>query len=233
MNCLAANLRQLMSVNLLSENELSRNCGVPQPTIHRILSKRVKDPRDRTLRPLANYFGVSVEQLRTTLPAEPKLGEPGADYPCEPARHPMVDEVELHPTPGDVAAAPAFVATGQRQPYSPAWFVQANARPEQVRVMRVVGSSMERTLFHGDQVVINLAENTPIIDGRVYVFTTAGNDPDVKIKRLFKTADGRLRVVSDSLDKMLHPDELLRQEEAAANVFIVGRVIGKNGNGGL
>lgn len=233
MNCLAANLRQLMSVNLLSENELSRNCGVPQPTIHRILAKRVKDPRDRTLRPLANYFGISVEQLRTTLPAEPQLGEPGADYNDEPARHPMIDEVELHATPGETATAPAFVATSQRQSFSPAWFLQANARPEQVRLMRVVGSSMERTLFHGDQVVVNLTETTPIIDGRVYVFTTAGNDPDVKIKRLFKTADGRLRVVSDNPDKMLHPDEMLRQDEAATNVFIVGRVISKSGNGGL
>lgn len=40
-----------------SENELGRLSGVPQPTIHRILSGESKEPRPSTLKPLANFFG--------------------------------------------------------------------------------------------------------------------------------------------------------------------------------
>lgn len=67
MNKVAENLRALMS-GRISENELARKTGVPQPTIHRVLSGKVEDPRDGTLRPLAMYFGVKVEHLRTKEP---------------------------------------------------------------------------------------------------------------------------------------------------------------------
>lgn len=65
-NKVANNLRALMTARGISENRLATETGVPQPTIHRVTSGKAKDPRDGTLRPLANYFGVSVEQLRTS-----------------------------------------------------------------------------------------------------------------------------------------------------------------------
>ncbi|TAA42499.1 helix-turn-helix domain-containing protein [Pseudoxanthomonas winnipegensis] len=69
MNSVAENLRELMRLRGISENELSRQTGVPQPTIHRVLAGSSADPRDGTLRPLAFFFKVSVEALRTW-PAE-------------------------------------------------------------------------------------------------------------------------------------------------------------------
>jgi len=242
MNQLADNIRRLMSVEDLSENQLSRNTGVPQPTIHRVLSGKVADPRDGTLRPLAEYFGTSVEELRTGSPANRGSareqvqayrvkaidGEDGLD----PDREIAVAEVDVLVSAGNGQRVPEFVETRYRMSYQLSWFQHVGAKPENVRVMRVTGDSMERTLFDGDRIAVNLADNKAIADGKVYVFTTGGVEPDVKIKRLFKTSDGRLRVVSDNPDKALYPDEILSAEDAA-NVYVVGRVIDRSGRGGL
>ncbi|MEB1136038.1 S24 family peptidase [Xanthomonas campestris pv. campestris] len=244
MNRLSENLRSLMSVESLSENQLSRNTGVPQPTIHRVLSGRVSDPRDGTLRPLAEYFGVSVEELRTGQPRASKghvVAEPVSAYRVksvdgedglDPEREVTVAEVDVLVSAGSGLRMPEFVETRYRMSYQLSWFRHVGAKPENVRVMRVTGDSMERTLFDGDRIAVNLADNKHIIDGKVYVFTTGGIDPDVKIKRLFKTADGRLRIVSDNPDKAQYPDELLTPDDAA-NVYVVGRVIDRSGRGGL
>lgn len=63
-------LQQLMDDDIdergkpLSQNELSRRTGVPQPTIQRILVGESADPDTATLEPIAKYFEVSVSQLR-------------------------------------------------------------------------------------------------------------------------------------------------------------------------
>jgi len=57
-------------VQLMSEHdnmtaaELARQTGVPQPTITRIRKGQSIDPDTRTLEPLANYFGITVPELR-------------------------------------------------------------------------------------------------------------------------------------------------------------------------
>ena len=65
-------LTKLMAQQRLTDNELADRAGVPQPTISRIKNGDSRDPRDSTLRPLAQYFGLSVSQLRgdVPLPAE-------------------------------------------------------------------------------------------------------------------------------------------------------------------
>jgi transcriptional regulator with XRE-family HTH domain len=66
MNRLPDNLRFLLTESGISENDLAEQTGVPQPTINRILRGLSRDPRDGTLRPLAEFFGVTVEELRTS-----------------------------------------------------------------------------------------------------------------------------------------------------------------------
>ncbi|HRX70981.1 MAG: helix-turn-helix transcriptional regulator [Candidatus Competibacteraceae bacterium] len=61
-------LSTLMDRAGLTDNELSDRVGVPQPTISRIRNGAIRDPRDSTLRPLAQYFGLSVSQLRGDMP---------------------------------------------------------------------------------------------------------------------------------------------------------------------
>lgn len=240
MNDIASNLRTLMAAEDLSENRLSTLTGVPQPTIHRILNGVTADPRDSTVRPLAEYFGVSVEQLRTLLPVRVQEGglhaykvkaADGADG-IDPAREVTVKEVDVLVSAGHGALLPEFVPTQYRMTYQLSWFQRIGAKPEDIVVMKVHGESMERTLFHGDRVAVNVADNQRIIDGRVYVFAVGGIDLDVKIKRLYKTTDGRLRVVSDNVDKQQYPDEYL-DSTSTENFRLVGRVVDRSGGGGL
>ena len=60
-------LRQLLCQAGLSENELARRTGVAQQVINRLLSGENTNPKLSTLRPLAQYFDVSISEL---------LGEP-------------------------------------------------------------------------------------------------------------------------------------------------------------
>jgi len=66
MSYLKENLDALLKKRNMSATALSQATGVPQPTIHRILSGVSKDPRTDTIQPLADYFNVPVETLRST-----------------------------------------------------------------------------------------------------------------------------------------------------------------------
>jgi transcriptional regulator with XRE-family HTH domain len=65
-------LAELMSKAGLNQADLSRMANVGQPTISRILKpngpKGIKEPSDKQVRPLADFFGVSTDQLRGYAP---------------------------------------------------------------------------------------------------------------------------------------------------------------------
>lgn len=58
------NLQALMNRANLNPHSLAAETGVKQPTIFRILEGISESPRDNTIRPLANYFEVSIQELR-------------------------------------------------------------------------------------------------------------------------------------------------------------------------
>lgn len=61
---LSNNLQQLMRIHgNTSVSELARLTGLPQPTIHHILSGSTKNPRKKALEELSHFFSVSVNQL--------------------------------------------------------------------------------------------------------------------------------------------------------------------------
>lgn len=57
-------LRDLLTTKGISVSELARQVNVPQPTVQRIASGAHPRPHVKTLHTLANYFGVSEQQLR-------------------------------------------------------------------------------------------------------------------------------------------------------------------------
>ena len=75
MKTLSTTLKELLLNAKLSENELARRTGVSQQIINRILSGENKNPKIATLKPIANYFMISVSQLiaEEPLPPETKL----------------------------------------------------------------------------------------------------------------------------------------------------------------
>jgi len=56
-------LARLMRENGVSQSGLSRGCGVPQPTINRILNEKTKEPRRESVVRIANFFDVTPESL--------------------------------------------------------------------------------------------------------------------------------------------------------------------------
>lgn len=56
-------LRKLMAEVDITEAELARKTGIPQPTLHRILSGSTKSPRGDSLLPLANFYCITINQL--------------------------------------------------------------------------------------------------------------------------------------------------------------------------
>lgn len=65
MKLLRKNLYYLLEKRETNPTALSNATGVPQPTIHRILTGASEDPRTSTLEPLAAHFGYTVEFLRS------------------------------------------------------------------------------------------------------------------------------------------------------------------------
>lgn len=91
---IAQTLRRLMNCydkgRGISENALSRATyemfgdenGIPQPTIHRILTGTSKDPKSLTIRRLAEFFGITDAQLRgyAPLPAQLEVTDGKGSY---------------------------------------------------------------------------------------------------------------------------------------------------------
>lgn len=67
MNILRQNLSYLVSKHELSANALAQASGASQATISRILSGDSTDPRIQSLEPIAKYFKMETEELRSSL----------------------------------------------------------------------------------------------------------------------------------------------------------------------
>lgn len=63
MGDLSTNLRKLMMDRHLTSSRLGEETGVGQPVIHRIAAAKSQNPKIKTLKPIADYFNVSISQL--------------------------------------------------------------------------------------------------------------------------------------------------------------------------
>lgn len=97
------------------------------------------------------------------------------------------------------------------------WMQLHNYDPAKIMAVRISGASMEPGLFHGDLVVVNLADATPT-DGEVFALNYEG---ELVVKRMKRDA-GQWWISSDNQDKRRYPDKICNEE-----VFILGRVIYK------
>jgi len=77
---LAEILRELLDSAALSERELSRRIGVPQPVINRLLKGIVTNPALDTLKKIASYFNITVSELTGEVPMSSKLVEMAVDH---------------------------------------------------------------------------------------------------------------------------------------------------------
>ena len=145
-----------------------------------------------------------------------------------PEREVMIPVHDIEMSCGHGTVIPEFIETKYSLPFQIDWLNKWDAKPENIRIFKIRGASMEPVLYDGDKVVIHTSRKRIIND---CVYSLIYGD-EGRVKRLFKTVDGRLRVVSDNQDKDRYPDEYLSQEDFD-KIFIVGQIIGKMGSGGL
>lgn len=62
-NLLSKNIEFLLKKNELSSSQLAKASGVDKPVISRILSGKTPNPQVETLKPIADFFSVTIDQL--------------------------------------------------------------------------------------------------------------------------------------------------------------------------
>lgn len=244
-NRLAENVAALLKLRDMSENALAKATGIPQPTINRIVKGESREPRQSNIEAIAAHFGLQPSELLKSSPEDAvklatlqrRVAEPIRAYEVDavedgapvPDTHAGIEHMDFEISAGAGSEVPVFAETKYPMLYRIDWFHRHRARPENVKSMGVRGSSMERTLFNGDRIAVNLADKA-VINDHVFALLLDGQ---AVVKRLFRHGPGGLRIVSDNPDKALYPDILLDADDVAERVCILGRVIDKSGIGGL
>ncbi|OGT51107.1 MAG: hypothetical protein A3E84_04660 [Gammaproteobacteria bacterium RIFCSPHIGHO2_12_FULL_42_13] len=72
-NKLAKVMTQLLDHAGLTTNGLAVILGIPTPTIYRLAMGDVTDPRLSTMTLIADYFGITIEQLTGRAPLDKKF----------------------------------------------------------------------------------------------------------------------------------------------------------------
>jgi len=209
-------LRELLDRHGLSPTELHRRTGVPQSTLSRILSEKIVDPSDKHVSRIAEYFGVSTDQLRGRI----ELGESREAQPMH--GHVDLSDISLWddetPVEDDEVSVP-FLREVELAAGSGRFVIEESERArlrfgkrslrhngvqfDQAKCVTVRGNSMLPVLRDGATVGVNTGKCAigDIIDGDLYAINHNGQ---LRVKQVYRLPTGiRLR----SFNRDEHPDE--------------------------
>lgn len=200
MNNLKRNLQYLIDKHGTNPTALAALTGVPQPTIHRILTGESKDPRSSTLQPLADHFNVMVEFLRTgdiegSELSDEQLEELAPAPGLRPFRDvPVVGTVEGGPE-GYLESAP----NGDGK-------VEYPARNRDTYALRVRGESMRPRIKSGEFIVVD-PHTAPVPGDDVVVVCADGRK---MVKELLYVRDDE--VTLGSINNGFKPISLFKKD---------------------
>ncbi len=175
---------------------LDRATGVPQPTIHRIVEGESKSPRDKSLRPLAEYFGVTLQDLRyedlrardvranSTGGTHQEDGfQEGAVYKLNNGfrKVPVVGRAELGPD-GFWAEIEYPVGEGDG-------FIHWPTKDKNAYAVEAHGDSMSPRIKHKEFIIVE--PNTEVVPGDEVLVKTKENPARCMVKVFQYTRDGR------------------------------------------
>lgn len=211
--------------------EVARICGIKPPSVYDWLNGNTKKLQGMNLLRSAEYFGVGPNWLDSG--AGKKLATPiqagmenlarvmtGADDPLV-----FVPVLSVRGSMGP-GSENHVERVDDHHGYSRKWLDKKGLHAPALRRIWGEGRSMEPTIFDGDVVLINTAEKK-IVDGKVYAFLVGD---ELRIKRLYRQMDGKIRAASDNADKATFPDEFLTPDHMPE---MVGRVVDRSGAANL
>ncbi|MBR0553802.1 S24 family peptidase [Stakelama marina] len=174
---------------------LGRNPAYLQQYVKRG-SPRILPERDRAM--LARYFGVAEAQLGGPAEAGALVGVPAVDVAATAGRGGLLaDDARRHVRRFDAELLRAL-----------------GLKPAAVSLVRVIGDSMEPTLFDGDEILVNSADRSVGTPGGLYVLRL---DDGVMVKRLRR--DGDAIVISSD-----NPAYIEQRAGKGSGIQIIGRV---------
>jgi phage repressor protein C with HTH and peptisase S24 domain len=231
-------IQQIRKLRRLSLNALAEKVGSNRGNLFRI-EKDGKGFSQVTLEKIATALDVSTSILNDPNPfsevggvivkaAMSPIREEFEDDDFDPITEVKLPVYDVRVSGGSGSPMPEYIETAESLTFKRSWLKRKRAKAADVKIMSVLGSSMEPTLFEGDKVAIHTIE-TQVVSGKVYAL--AYNN-EARIKRLYLLADGRLRISSDNPDKNRYPDEFIDGEELN-RIYILGRAINRTGDGGL
>lgn len=190
---ISENLKILMSREKINASELGRNISLAQPIIHRLLTGKNVNPKLATIKPIADYFDVTISQL---------IGEDilsmGDD--CGGSAWSQVPVLSW----SDIA----LVADGHREPEGRD-MVSTDARVSDKAYALVIESTgLEPHFPRGAKVVVEF-ERQPQDSDFVVVIAADGGDAHIR-QVVSDGADSYLKSLNPALSKM----NMVRLEDA-------------------
>lgn len=228
-------LKEMLRLKEWTPAELARRSGVPQPTVHRVITGASRNPRRETIDSLAKVLGCPPEHLwsgkasDTQSPAEREFySEPGqigrvtewddvASSEGDEVTIPFLREVEL--VAGHDGAHSAGSESRPALRFSKSTLRRHGVQAQEALCIVVRGNSMEPVLKDGSTVAVATTEKG-VIDGKIYALL---HDGLLRVKLLYRLPGGGIRLRSFNRDE--HPDEEYTPSEMASQeLSIIGRV---------
>ncbi|MFZ6654054.1 S24 family peptidase [Undibacterium sp. TJN19] len=203
------------------EKKFPVDMWVPQATIFRIVEGITKDPRTSSLSPIADFFKVSLSDLRSTdlRSAEASLPAPDMDD----GGLARINYYAAKGSCGGGAHNEDAEAKGQLIKEL-GFFKKYNVKPENLAAIYADGSSMADFIVDGDMVIIDKTKTEPQ-SGKIFAI----QHPDgLRIKQLRREIDGTWVLESRNPDKRAYPDERITPDNVGL-LKILGRFVYRQG----
>lgn len=202
-------LQHLLFERKLTATELARQTGVPQPTIHRMVTGKCALPHRATLEPIAKYFDLSVEQLTgVDILPENSIAQifPGAPQAFK--QLPMMAWEDLD----NVAMA---------EPISDSGVIATNILSEDCFVTSMPDSSMEPMFSKGSILIVDPSKEA---SDRSFVLAKLADSGLVVFRQLLMNAEHRfLKPINPDLS--VFPMRLLDEKDELLGTLVEARQI--------
>ncbi|EDW1128544.1 TPA: helix-turn-helix domain-containing protein [Citrobacter freundii] len=185
---LAANINHLMNQKgIANVTELAKQIRIPQPTMHRLLSGDVKEPKYALLKQIADFFKLSVQEL-----VETDLLKTAGSQSIEPTKVGTLRFTEV-PIIGGAQLGNGGHWTNMQYPVGFGdGYINWPTRDPDAYALRCTGDSMKPRIKDGEYVVIE--PNHQFLPGDEVLVVT--KDERAMVKTFLYERDGEVMVMS-------------------------------------
>lgn len=189
-------LQHLLYVHHMNSNQLARSVSLPAPTVHRLVSGKSTRPYKSSLKPIADYFGITMEQLLGEEPIE-RSQDPQGQVTFSTTRHiielPLIEWEHLR-------------HSNTRKKYEQTVIATNNVSPKCFAVS-MQDDSMKPKFLQGCTLILDPFK---IPDDRNFVLVQSNHDNGVVFRQLIYDAETK---VLKTFNPLLNEYQFIALEE--------------------